>query len=107
MQQSLFDNKSDLYNKFIKYHNANPEIYAMFKKFTIQAIQSGYKNFGSQMIIEKIRWETGVVARNDKFKIGNDYASFYSRMFMKEYPAYNNYFRIRSSVADELKLSDI
>lgn len=107
MQTSLFDIQSELYKRFIIYHNDNPHIYSMFKKFTIQAIDSGYKNFGSQMIIEKIRWETGVVAKNDKFKIGNDYASFYSRMFMQEFPNYKNYFRIRASFADELKLSDL
>jgi hypothetical protein len=106
MQQNLFDVKSSLYKRFIQYHKENPMIYHMFKKYTIEAIQSGYKHFGSQMIIEKIRWETGVVAKNDKFKIGNDYASFYSRMFMLEYPHYKDYFRIRCSYADELNLSD-
>jgi hypothetical protein len=107
MQQKLFNYKSDLYKKFIEYDAVNPEIYQMFKKFTFQVIESGYQNSGSQMIIERLRWESIVVAKNDKFKINNDYAAFYSRKFMKEYPMHNKFFRIRLSVADELNLSDL
>ena len=107
MQQKLFNLKCDMYKKFIEYDSENPDIYKMFKKFTFDVIKSGYQNCGSQMIIERIRWESIVVAKNDKFKINNDYAAFYSRKFMLEYPKYNNFFRIRSSVADELKLKDL
>jgi hypothetical protein len=107
MQQKLFNYKSDLYKKFIEYDAVNPEVYRMFEKFTFEAIKSGYQNSGSQMIIERIRWESIVVAKNDKFKINNDYAAFYSRKFMKEYPMHKNFFRIRSSYADELQLSDL
>lgn len=107
MQQLLFDIKSDLYKKFIEYDIENPEVYSMFKKFTFDVISSGYHNCGSQMIIERIRWESIVIAKNDKFKINNNYAAFYSRKFMQEYPLHNNFFRIRSSCADELKLSDL
>lgn len=107
MQQKLFNLKCDMYKKFIEYDSVNPEIYKMFKKFTFDVIKSGYQNCGSQMIIERIRWESIVVAKNDKFKINNDYAAFYSRKFMLEYPKHNNFFRIRSSYADEIKLKDL
>lgn len=106
-QMTLFERQSKLYQKLLEYHKNNPHIYPMFKKYTIQAIQSGYRRFGSQMIIEKIRWETGVVAKDDKFKISNDAAAFYSRLFMLEYPHYKDYFRIRPSEADLLKLEDL
>jgi hypothetical protein len=58
------------------------------------------------MIIERIRWQTGVVAKDSDFKINNDFAAFYSRMFMLEYPSYSNYFRIRQSQADKLLKSN-
>ena len=107
MQQNLFSNKSNLYKRFIEFHKENPVIYTMFCKFTFIAIQSGFKKFGSQMIIEKIRWETGVVARKSSFKISNDFAAFYSRLFMIQYPKYAEYFRIRGSYADELNPNDL
>jgi len=106
-KKQSYDLKSDLYKRFLEYNQVNPEIYKMFKKFTFEVIKSGYQNCGSQMIIERLRWESMIVAKNDKFKINNDYAAFYSRRFMMEHPKYNNFFRIRSSVADELKLKDL
>lgn len=89
-----------LSERFEIYHKENPHIYRQFVIYTIHAIESGYKNFGSQMIFEKIRWETGVVSKNSDFKINNDYAAFYSRLFMNDYPSYNGYFRVRQSYAD-------
>lgn len=89
-----------LNEKFEEYHKDNPHIYRQFIYYTIRAIESGYKNFGSQMILEKIRWESGVESKNSDFKINNDYAAFYSRLFMNEYPQYSGYFRIRQSYAD-------
>jgi hypothetical protein len=88
--------------RFLKYHEDNPALYELFKKFTFEAIWSGYRNFGAQMIIEKIRWETGVVARNSEFKISNDAAAFYARLFMVDFPQYVGYFRTRPSSADSI-----
>lgn len=97
-----YQQSRDLKERFEQYHRINPHIYAQFRYYTLKAIQSGYKNFGSQMIIERIRWQTGVVAKQSDFKINNDFAAFYSRMFMIEYPSYSTYFRTRQSQADEL-----
>jgi hypothetical protein len=94
--------QSNLKERFDEYHKENPHIYHQFRYYTLKAIQSGYKHFGSQMIIERIRWKTGVVSKNSDFKINNDYAAFYSRMFMAEYPSYSSYFRTRNSIADKL-----
>ena len=100
--QLSFQYSRNLREKFEEYHKRNPEVYELFRKYTIRAIQSGYKHFGSQMIIEKIRWHSGVVKGDHDFKINNDFAAFYSRMFVLEYPSYADYFRTRKSVADEL-----
>ena len=101
-----YQQSRELKERFDKYHSENPHIYSQFRYYTLKAIESGYKNFGSQMIMERIRWQTGVVSKNSEFKINNDYAAFYSRMFMLEYPSYSNYFRIRQSKADELLKSN-
>lgn len=104
--KSLYQQK-ELSVKFAEYHKENPHIYNQFRYYTLRAIESGYKNFGAQMIIERIRWQTGVVSKNSDFKINNDYAAFYSRMFMAEYPSYSSYFRTRNSIADNLKQDNL
>lgn len=97
-----YQQSRELKDRFEQYHSDNPHIYSQFRYYTLKAIESGYKHIGAQMIIERIRWQTGVVSKNSDFKINNDFASFYSRIFMLEYPSYSNYFRTRQSKADEL-----
>jgi hypothetical protein len=87
--------------KFELYHAENPDIYRMFKQFTFEAISSGRKYFGANAIIERIRWATMIEAKNDLFKINNNYAPFYSRLFENEYPKHKGFFRKRHARADE------
>ena len=96
----------ELKERFAEYHAENPHIYHQFRYYALKAIQSGYKHLGAQMIIERIRWKTGVVSRNSDFKINNDFAAFYARIFMAEYPSYSSCFRTRNSVADNLNFKN-
>ena len=82
------------------YHQENPEIYKTFVQFTFQVISSRRKYFGSQAIIERIRWYHAVESISDDFKINNDMAAFYSRLFEKNYPEYKGFFRKRMSKLD-------
>ena len=94
--------------KFIIFHEANPEVYELFKKFTFQAMNRGHKHLSAEMIINRIRWETKVVTTDEaiktigKLKINNDYKPFYSRLFIVEHPQHKDFFRLRQSVADNL-----
>ena len=85
---------------FRAYHKANPQVWKLFKKFTMQVIGRGYRHFGSGAIIERIRWFVNVETKNDPWKINNNYRSFYARKFMEMYPEYDGFFRRRESVAD-------
>ena len=69
----------------------NPEVYEMFKRFTFQAINRGHKNLSSEMIVNRIRWETDVMTTDKDYKINNDYKPFYSRLFMAEHKQYENF----------------
>ena len=89
----------------IAYHKANPQIYAMFKRFTNEAIRSKRPRYSSKMIIERIRWETMIKA--DKgYKISNDMTAFYSRLWMLENPT-KQLFKTKRSVLDGLKLQNL
>lgn len=89
--------------KFQKYHQENPKIYEEFKNITNRAVIKGFKHFSAEAIFNIIRWEMSITAKDyDGFKINNNYKAFYSRMFMKEYPKYDGFFRLRKSKADEI-----
>ena len=97
-QLSIFDGiKSE---KFPQYHKDNPHIYEAFKHHTHLAISRGFKNFSAEFVFNILRWETGISAKHDPYKINNNYKAFYSRMFMNEYPEYANFFRVRKSKFD-------
>jgi len=80
--------------KFVQYHIDNPEVWEMFREFTWVAMYKGCKHLGAKMVIERIRWETAVEG-NDQFKVNNNYAPYYARMFMDEFPDHDGFFRTR------------
>ena len=92
----------DLVNEFKTFHSKNPEVYELFKTFTFRAINAGHIRLSSEMIINRIRWETSVVTSDKDYKINNDYKPFYARLFMEEHQTYGNFFNTRGSHADNL-----
>ena len=84
------DTFKDLVNEFKCFHEKNPEV---------------YKNLSSEMIVNRIRWETDVMTTDKDYKINNDYKPFYSRLFMAEHKQYENFFRKRGSHADNIDWS--
>ena len=67
----------------------------LFNDFTFQAISNGHKRLSAWMIANRIRWETQIETVNDDYKISNDYIALYSRKFMKDYPQYDGFFKIK------------
>jgi len=88
---------------FDAYHAANPHLYAVFCRFTLEVIKAGRKA-SVGMIFNRIRWETRVVTEGDRFKINDRYQPFYSRKFMEDHPQHRGFFstrRCRTSEADD------
>ena len=79
---------------FTEYHEQNPQIYEAFKKFAFDLINKGRKHYGARGIIELIRFHS-VIAGNDGFKINNNYGAHYARLFMRDFPQHDNFFKCR------------
>jgi hypothetical protein len=93
--------RTALEERFEKYHAENPQVYELFKKFTLYAINCGRKHFSADVVAHRIRWETSITTVDaDGLKINNDYVSGYARMFEKEFPQYAGFFRRRKSKFD-------
>jgi hypothetical protein len=82
--------------KWWAWHKENPHVYALFKRFTLQAISAGHKNLSAWLIINRIRWETSIETKGEDFKISNDYIAYYSRLFMHEHPQFSGFFRTKA-----------
>ena len=102
MMNSVDKSSKDLVTEWKHFHVENPEVYELFKRFAFEAINKGHLRLSSEMIINRIRWETSVVTSDKDYKINNDYKPFYARLFMEEHQTYGNFFNKRGSHADNL-----
>lgn len=101
--QTLFDIpvKSKLQSDFEKFDEANPFVWDLFVKFTMELIRAGRQRYSADSILHRIRWETAVNTTDETFKINNNYASFYSRKFANIYAMYKDFFEFRKSKAEK------
>lgn len=78
-----------------RWHAKNPHVYELFKRFTFEAIRSGREVYSARTIFHRMRWHTDIETQGDRFKINDNHSPYYSRMFMRDFPAHSNFFRLR------------
>ncbi len=93
------DVANDNYTKWQKFHRDNPHVYQLIKRFTKQAIESGFKHYGMQTVIERVRWHTMIETQGDQLKINNNHGPYYARLWMQDHPENAGFFHTRSSSA--------
>lgn len=81
---------------FADFHRDNPQVYTMFKRFAQQAVRSGRKHFGVAAVWERLRWETMIESVGDEFKLNNNHRAYYARMYMRDFPKADGFFRTRT-----------
>lgn len=91
-----------IYLSGLRFIEENPHFWEMFEKFAFQMIRSGRRRCSSKLIFERIRWETSLTKPDDEsFKINNNYSSIFARFFVEKYPAYSDFFSMRSRPAEK------
>lgn len=85
---------------FDKFHEKNPKIYELFKKFALQIIEKrkgkNNKKTSAKLIINRIRWEIYVETINDDgYRINDAWSSRYARKFADDYPEHADLFNFR------------
>jgi hypothetical protein len=93
MESTIMNGKWTKEN-FEKHDAANPHIYSLFKRFSLQA--SNYKKkYSAKSIFHRIRWETMVTEYDSDFKIDDGWIAHYARKFMSEHPHLSEFFETR------------
>lgn len=82
----------DAWRQFRKYHEDRPEVWRLFKKFTLEVIASGQESYGAHAIFQRIRWETEIEQKG-QFKVSNTAFPFYARVFGRAFAKYSDFFR--------------
>lgn len=81
---------------FLEFHQANPHVYALFKKYCNAAMKSGRKYYSVSSIFERIRWYQDIETKDDlSFKLNNNHKPYYARLYQSQYPNNRNFFRTR------------
>ena len=66
-----------LEKNFKKFHEKNPAVWTEFKRYSFEAIESGRQHYSAQLIINKIRWDSGInTSRTNAFKVANATSHF-------------------------------
>jgi hypothetical protein len=76
------------------YDKEHPDIWEMFKKFSLQVAQKR-PYFSAKCVFHRVRWETAIGSSGD-FKINDGWISHYARKFVKEFPNYHSLFEFRT-----------
>lgn len=90
--------------KILSLHKKNPNIYEAFRKMALDKFKQR-KYYSARTIIELIRHETREKINDHEFKVNNDFSSLCSRLFVKEYPKYEERFSFRTSIFDDKDLN--
>lgn len=89
------DISEEIFSKFQTYHYDNIHVYELFKKFSLE-VKSVQPFYGAKAIMERIRWEMDMSTVGDRFKINNNYTSFYARLLASESSEFEHFFKTRS-----------
>lgn len=81
--------------RFKDYHQDNPRVFDMFRRFALEAIESGRERLGARVIWERMRWFS-MIETDDEFKLNDHYIAYYARMFVYFYPEHRGFFTFRT-----------
>jgi hypothetical protein len=94
-------------DRFIAFHKMNPEVYQLFERFTLEAIDCGVDKMGARLIYERIRWENMITTKGAGYsteskkllKLNDNYIAWYARLFMAKNRKHVGIFELRNVVS--------
>lgn len=88
--------------KWREYHAKNPEVYDLIELYAFKAIAAGRTQYGVQSILEMVRWhkDMRIAPDEDGFKLSNNHAAYYARLFHTKNPKYAGFFKTRTVLGE-------
>ena len=81
--------------KWRQFHAENPGVYELVKRFAYEAIAKDRNHYSIMTVIQRIRWHTEIETTGDTFKINNNFAPYYARLFHADHPKHDGFFKTR------------
>jgi len=83
-----------------EWHKANPDIWRLFERFSMEAVSRGCKRISHWLIINRIRWEVSIITTGPDFKISNDFIAFYARLWKAKHPNHADLFQTKHMIGE-------
>lgn len=81
-------------NLFLGWHKQNPQVWQMFEKVAMEAINAGIASWGAKGIAEVVRWKLSIEKKGE-YKCNNNFVSYYARVFTLKHPQHKEFFEFR------------
>lgn len=78
---------------FIAAFQACPDVWRAFEALTFKVIKMG-RRAGAKAIIERVRWDVEV-ENGEEWKVNNNWAPYYARVFEIKHPRFSGFFAKR------------
>lgn len=82
---------------FRRYDRQNPKVWAAYVAVAFRVIGRGITQSASKTIVEELRWNTGVGAAGEPYKLCNSFTADYARKFCREFPMWAHLFVLRQT----------
>ena len=85
-----------VFEAFLAFHHANPQVWALFRRFSMDAKAAGWDHYSSTAVFERIRWHVQIEIKSEgELKLNNNFKAYYARMMHIMEPSMDGFFRNR------------
>lgn len=91
----------ELVRDFFQFHDQNPDVLVLFRRFTKEMHNTGRSRYSSKAIMERIRWHYDIAVRGSDFKINNNYTAMYPRLLVMEDTNWMSFFSLRKFMPED------
>lgn len=82
------------------------QVYSLFRKFAERWRDAGHDRCSACLIVQRLRWECGIVGKYNGYKISNDHAPMLARQLVQDHPEYAGFFAFHEDNTDHEDMPD-
>ena len=99
IQRDLFGPTAEtIYDRFLEFHEANPDVYEQLVVVARQVKRSGRKHWSTKAAFEVLRY-TRLDTTGEIWKLNNSFTPLYARLVMDQEPDLTGFFEVRDRTA--------
>ena len=96
MKNTVKTRADQIFESFKHFHKKNPDVWVLFRKYALEAANSGRSHYSANAIFERIRWHIEIeTIGGGILKLNNNHKAYYARLFHQDQPHLDGFFRNR------------